>query len=143
MPVYFMQAIGGGPIKIGHSKDVEKRQAQLEARYGRPLVVVHIIEGDRGTEQAIHQKFARLRIRQTEQFRVGRDLIEFIGKPLTTRMSGRRMCPKKVNLTVSLPDGLHARIKRIADRECNSVATFIRAAVAEKLERMEPKGSKR
>lgn len=128
--VYFMQAVGGGPVKIGCSKDVEKRRAQLETWYDRPLAIVHVIEGDRETEKAIHQRFARLRIRKTEQFRVGRDLIAFIGKPLTTRMSGRRMYPKKLELTnpvrLDLSPETHRLLRRVAADEDKSMAAYAR-----------------
>lgn len=82
MAVYFMQPVGGGPVKIGHSANVDSRRQQLEARYGQPLVILAVIEGGRKEEHEMHTRFSHLRIEETEQFRPGRELMEFIGEPL-------------------------------------------------------------
>jgi hypothetical protein len=80
--VYFVQAIDGGPVKIGYSEDVTTRVKQLESHYGRPLTVLHVMDGDREAEKAIHRRFDHLRIRRTEQFQPAPDLMAFINRPL-------------------------------------------------------------
>lgn len=44
--IYFMQPVGGGPIKIGYSEDVERRHRELERHYGRSLAILVTIPGD-------------------------------------------------------------------------------------------------
>ncbi len=80
--VYFMQATEGGPVKIGHSADVDRRRTTLEGFYGKELAVLATLPGGRKEERQIHSRFAHLRIGRTEQFRPAIDLMEFIGRPL-------------------------------------------------------------
>jgi hypothetical protein len=80
--IYFLQSIDGGPVKIGSSKDITRRHEELEAYYGRPLVLLATMEGGRKEETVIHQRFRRLRFGRTEQFRPDPELMEFIGRPL-------------------------------------------------------------
>ena len=80
--IYFLQPIDGGPVKIGHTADVAARLHQLELHYGRPMALLATMEGGRNEEQALHERFAHLRLGRTEQFRPDRELMEFIGRPL-------------------------------------------------------------
>ncbi len=80
--IYFAQPVEGGPIKIGHSKNVDTRIKQLESDYKKPLALLALQPGGRSEEQAIHAKFAHLRFAGTEQFRPSLDLMEFINRPL-------------------------------------------------------------
>lgn len=80
--VYVCQPTTGGPVKIGHSADVPARIRQLEAHYGRPLALLATLPGGLEEEQAIHRRFAHLRLGRTEQFRPGADLMAFLGRPL-------------------------------------------------------------
>lgn len=82
MSIYFAQPLAGGPIKIGCSDDVPRRLRQLEAHYGQPLALLATMSGGRDEEQAIHARFAHLRLGRTEQFRPATDLMTFIGRPL-------------------------------------------------------------
>lgn len=77
--IYFMQAVGGGPIKIGVTDNLKTRHAGLESLYGTRLVILATMEGDQGREQEIHEQFAHLRLGRTEQFRPEADLMGFIG----------------------------------------------------------------
>lgn len=80
--IYAVQPTTGGPVKIGHSDDVARRLAQLEAHYRQPLAVLATFEGGREEEQAIHAQFAHLRFGRTEQFRPAAELMAFLGRPL-------------------------------------------------------------
>lgn len=82
MPVYFVQPVDGGPIKIGHSVNVPTRLKELETIYARPLALLATIPGGRDEERAIHERFSALRFGKTEQFRPESDLLAFIGCPL-------------------------------------------------------------
>lgn len=84
-----MQPTDGGAVKIGFSDNVEARRVQLEATYGRPLVVLAVMEGGRDEERAIHERFAHLRLegrrrrgRRPEQFQPAPELLAFLGRPL-------------------------------------------------------------
>jgi hypothetical protein len=80
--IYFMQPADGGAIKIGHSPDVDRRREQLEAHYGRPLVLLATMRGGRAEEASIHRRFSHLRLGRKEQFRPAAELMAFIGRPL-------------------------------------------------------------
>lgn len=87
--IYFAQGVGGGPVKIGYSEDVDARLCQLESHYGQPLALLATMPGDFETEAEIHKRFAHLRFARSgrrgvnpEQFRPAADLMAFIGRPL-------------------------------------------------------------
>jgi hypothetical protein len=82
MAVYFVQAVDGGPIKIGYTENLTVRVKQLEATYARSLALLRAVEGGRIEEHAIHCQFAHLRLGRTEQFRPAPELLDFIGRPL-------------------------------------------------------------
>lgn len=82
MSVYFMQAVNGGPVKIGCSNDVERRRRQLEKRYGQPLAILAVLPGNFEDEEAIHERFSHLRFGRSEQFRPAPELMDFIQRPL-------------------------------------------------------------
>lgn len=64
--VYFVQAVGGGPIKIGFSTDVDQRAASLCTASPVPIRLIGTI-GDKSLmladERALHVKFEALRIK--------------------------------------------------------------------------------
>jgi hypothetical protein len=101
--VYFVQAVDGGPIKIGHSVDVERRIGQLEADFKRKLAVLAVIPGGRIQEREIHDRFSHLRLGKTEQFRPAQDLLDFIGRPLLVSVN-----PELVEAMDSEPSGCSA-----------------------------------
>lgn len=86
--IYFVQAVDGGPVKIGYSADVPLRVRQLEAHYRKPLAILATMPGGREQEAEIHARFDHLRFkssargRHPEQFRPAPDLMAFIGRPL-------------------------------------------------------------
>lgn len=71
--VYFAQARETGAIKIGFTIDVPRRMRQI-----RPEVDLLVaVEGGRGLERRMHERFAHLRI-AGEWFRPDRELMELI-----------------------------------------------------------------
>ena len=58
--IYFLRAVGHGPIKIGHSRDPEKRRRHYSMWTPYPLEIVATFPGDRGMESRFHLKFALL-----------------------------------------------------------------------------------
>jgi hypothetical protein len=91
--IYFVQPLEGGPVNIGHARNVTKRLIELQGYYRRPLVLLSTIEGGRGEEQALHVKFAHLRLGRAALFRPSTELMEFIGCPGELRSSRRRAHP--------------------------------------------------
>lgn len=61
--VYFVQAGENGPVKIGLAEDPDRRVAELQTGCFAELRLLGTIAGDRGTERALHERFADYRIR--------------------------------------------------------------------------------
>ena len=93
--VYFVR-LPTGTIKIGFSKDLTSRFNALRGTYGK-IEVLKTQEGNRQTERALHRRFEHLRIRRTEQFLPGQELLEFLGSP-QSEASEARECPKRYNV---------------------------------------------
>lgn len=76
--VYFAGA--GGQIKIGWSRKVASRLAQLQVGCASPLKLLGTIPGGRATERRIHERFAHLRL-TGEWFTAAPELLAFIADP--------------------------------------------------------------
>jgi predicted nucleic acid-binding Zn ribbon protein len=74
--VYFIQA-GNGAIKIGFSKDIEARLADLQVASPVQLRLLGTMNGTKETEKNIQDTFADLRLRG-EWFEPARDLLDFL-----------------------------------------------------------------
>jgi hypothetical protein len=75
--IYFIKRPDDGRIKIGTTVRLSQRLRQLVAEHGNGLIVLAVTDGDRDIEQALHQRFAGLRI-VGEWFEPGDDLLGFI-----------------------------------------------------------------
>jgi hypothetical protein len=143
--IYFMQCSAGGPVKIGFTDDVQLRQQQLEASYGRPLALLATMEGGRAEEASIHRRFRQLRLGRTEQFRPGRELMEFIGRPLLVGANPDAVeameverATRPVRLDLTIED--HERLERCAKRYGISKSSYVRMKLFKGMESDEIKG---
>lgn len=139
--IYFLQGINGGEIKVGTSVNVTKRHKRLESYYGQPLRLLGVIEGDRQTERKIHAKFAHLRIRKTEQFEPGADLLGFIRQPvlggvMLEHAVARSVQPVATAVRLELPVETHRELRIEAAKQGVSMATFVRNLVESCLARL-------
>jgi len=73
--IYFVQALTGGPIKIGFSDNVRRRMSELRSANGQHLVLLGVMDGGKSLEQHLHTKFKRL---QGEWFDATPELFTFI-----------------------------------------------------------------
>lgn len=71
MPVYFAQAVDGGPVKIGWSRVPEKRVAILATQHRRPIRLLATTPGGRARELWLHEEFAGSRAPQMKCSVVG------------------------------------------------------------------------
>lgn len=131
--IYFMQPVGGGPVKIGTTENLDLRVRQLEQHYGKPLVILATMPGSYDEERAIHERFAHLRIRGTrrkplEQFRPADDLMEFIGRPLLVDPN-----PDAVEAMPSVRSYVSAKIDADVMRIARAVAGLQGISVAQYL----------
>ena len=62
MILYFLQAGNNGPIKIGITKNLEKRIRQLEKEAPYEIKVQALYPGSRGFEKIVHSKFCKFRL---------------------------------------------------------------------------------
>ena len=81
--IYFMQAVGGGMIKIGSTDDIERRLEEHEKQYGCKLRILKVLEGGLAKEREIQKRFGHLQYENTEQFSPAPDLMLFLGLPPT------------------------------------------------------------
>lgn len=77
--IYFIQAVDGGPIKIGWSNKPKKRKAVLQRKLGKPLQILCVIEGGRWDEYKLHKQFANFRL-YGEWFNPDDSLLDFIAR---------------------------------------------------------------
>jgi hypothetical protein len=56
--IYFIQAVTGGPVKIGYSADVPTRVRELQTSSPVRLAVLCTVEGTMAGERALHNAFA-------------------------------------------------------------------------------------
>lgn len=131
--VYFIQAVDGGPIKIGYSKDVEARRRMLESAYKRPLAVLATMPGGRKEEAEVHDRFSHLRFGRTEQFRPNAELLEFIGRPLLVSANAKsvEVMPSKdlVAFQVRASEEYKAVLVRLAKFDGKSIASLADHAI--------------
>lgn len=135
--IYFLQPLDGGPVKIGCSVDVGRRQRQLEGIYGRPLALLATMPGDRKVERRIHTRFARLRLGRSEQFRPARELLEFIGRPALVSANPDTIEAMPVDsrsIRLELTEDQHARLRVVAAQAGLSMAAFARTVVIRALD---------
>lgn len=60
--VYFIQAVHGGPIKIGTGTDPQRRLTQLQTGHPAQLQILAIVKGGVKLERELHDRFASVRI---------------------------------------------------------------------------------
>ena len=73
--IYFIK--DGEHIKIGFSKNPDKRFIDIQVSSPRKLKLLGIIKGGRGLEQMIHSKFNHLRV-QGEWFKSAPEILNFM-----------------------------------------------------------------
>ena len=61
--IYFIQHGDSGPVKIGLSKTPTERVKKLQTGNPRELILRHVIPGDRGVENDLHERFKAALIR--------------------------------------------------------------------------------
>ena len=76
MPVYFVQAGEGGPVKIGCSDEHKKRLRRLQSLNHAELKIIRVVEGDRETERWFHKQFVKNHIRG-EWFAFSEEMLSF------------------------------------------------------------------
>ena len=79
MPIYFIQEEGNGLVKIGYSKNPEKRKNSLQTSCPKKLHIIKIIDGDYKRENCIHHRCSRFNVRG-EWYRPHPDLLDYIEK---------------------------------------------------------------
>ena len=75
--IYFIQAKGGGPIKIGLAANPASRLATLQTSHHKRLRILAARPGGRADEHDLHYLFAGLRLRG-EWFRPGSELLAYV-----------------------------------------------------------------
>jgi hypothetical protein len=87
MGVYFLQPVGGGPIKIGHSKHPLTRLQDVMRWSPTPLEVLAEIEGTMALERWLHRKLAAYRM-HFEWFRPQAPVLEVVQQAIAGEIVG-------------------------------------------------------
>lgn len=91
--VYFIT--NGENIKIGYSKNINKRLKQLNTGNDKKLYILGYIQGDKDKEKEIHKKFSKFRIRSNgEWFYPDQELIDFLN--LINEKSNTYICKNEL-----------------------------------------------
>jgi hypothetical protein len=75
--VYLVQAVDGGPIKIGHSGHLMRRLGELQRSSPVKLRVIFHVTGGEGLERYLHEAFAGCRL-HGKWFSPETELLQFI-----------------------------------------------------------------
>lgn len=102
--IYFVQSTGGGPVKIGWSRDqisLKRRLQLLQNGYPEKLVIIRTLDGPRTVEKWLHRFYAVIRL-EGEWFRYRDDMLTIL-PPLDLpsyrlKLSGRESRPPKTTL---------------------------------------------
>lgn len=86
MPVYFVQAGDGGPVKIGFSEKPEYRLSKMQADCPHALQLIALVDGDRDREAELHEEFAAHR-RAGEWFDPAEAILAFCSEHRPARSS--------------------------------------------------------
>lgn len=79
--IYFARIAATGTIKIGFTDNLVSRINALKKHYDCHIEVLKTEPGDRDSERCMHERFADLRLRDTEQFLPGDELTAYLGLP--------------------------------------------------------------
>jgi hypothetical protein len=132
--IYFVQAVQGGPIKIGTTENLDVRIKQLESAYRTELAILATKDGSYDEEKAIHDRFSHLRFGYTEQFRPAPELMEFISRPLfanATDVKPMETIGIKGVLTLKCHDEWKEWLTGFAETETRNQGQLIDVALAE------------
>ena len=62
MPIYFIQAVDGGPVKIGFAADPVRRLHDLQVSHHKRLQILRVEDGQAADERRLHQTLSSYRI---------------------------------------------------------------------------------
>lgn len=96
--VYFAQAVGGGPIKIGFTELPSSRLSQLQTGSPKRMRFTRLVPGDRADEELMQSRFWRYHIRG-EWFRADPELAT-VADAIPERKS-RRVPDNQLQLTAA------------------------------------------
>lgn len=77
--VYFVQGDKGGPIKIGHTDNIENRLKQMQTGNPDKLVLLHLTNGGKNFEDELHERFSKYHYRG-EWFHPSQELLDYINE---------------------------------------------------------------
>lgn len=98
--VYLIQALNGGPIKIGWARDPERRLQDLQTGQAEQLTLLAVIPGTKRLEHDIHRKLIYARLggewfQPVEAARLLRPVIAECGLKLIARAAESRNSPER------------------------------------------------
>ena len=129
--IYFVQ-LDSGAIKIGSTKAIKSRMAQIAHERGTSITLLATLEGGREEELKIHERFAHLRMGRTEQFAPAADLMEFIGLSSMDNGGQDRVAVQPLGKGVKMPFVLRLSDRALMElRELMQITGLSRTDVVE------------
>lgn len=101
--VYLLQFGVGNPIKIGHTRHIERRWHTISASHWLDCTIFSYMPAHRSAEAILHERFAHLRRGRSEWFECHKDLLD-----LASQMSSDNLV---YELTASVALGADLRSK--------------------------------
>lgn len=134
--IYFVQSGEGGPIKIGHARNVEKRMGLLQTGNPVKLNVMATIDGSVEKEQELHTKFHKDRI-FLEWFSPSKELLSFIASIQGNEVQapGKQKVIKG-SLVVTVSKDVADAVKQLARDQGRTVSSVVDEAIGEVLSLM-------
>ena len=110
MSVYFVETADKELVKIGHTKDIEKRIKELR-HWGPTLRLIGYVDGGLETEQAIHARWGGLRTKG-EWFRQSDELRKYIANATTKTPAKEEKAKWRKRRTKEILDGALEKLRK-------------------------------
>lgn len=139
--VYFIQSAGSGLVKIGFTRDIEKRFSALQTGSGNRLLLLRYIDGGLRTERWLHRHYASNRVRG-EWFKFCETMLTIVPpdelpevKQITIRRDVRLSLRERLNDALSLGTDICLSNSQVLTILCTKLRDDEAASVLALLER--------
>lgn len=122
--IYFIQAVDGGPVKIGWAKNLDKRIAEIQRMSPSQLCILNTFDSSKEDERLLHKYFKCIRL-YGEWFEPTDELLAFVQNPCKVELP-----PKpQPRIIEEVPEGDIETVPYHPDKlSVASTATYLRVS---------------